>query len=495
MEGQIDMDLLELNSITDNVDMSIVNFCLFNLEESNSQLRVLKETLVEKKVIWVVETGLGKTYLTAGLLNSHLPWLMENKKKALVIAPTNKIVDFYNLISSTTIAKVIRSTGAAYEVEDTIKQWKDIEVLVTTPSAWSMSLEFNCFMFNNASDIGIIIYDEATSVDDNGFSHVMEIAKRHASVVAMLNATPLPSVSSFSQSSKNTLKVLYNLLYAIGSVNTTYSSFYHSYTYETKVNDARGVPIREIDVKKIKGDFGRKMINFNREEINAGIRFSHCKFHRCEVTNAQRKALQEDNSKTYNILYSPATGNSLGLNTTNVAAITELFRTLISLPADSHKIIFVRYQQTIQVLQQALEFVLGYKVFILDGKRTNTPELKHDIETLYNNYDGGCIMITNITRGSNLGTAENMIIYDTPPDICQYIARSVRGFVSKEITLDWIYYPTYDEDTMVASLRSVIAASELTDRSLDIIQHLGIELQEVYKTNNQLNAMLTQINL
>ena len=86
-------------------------------------------------------------------------------------------------------------------------------------------------------------------------------------------------------------------------------------------------------------------------------------------------------------------------------------------------------------------------------------------------------MITNIIKGTNLQTARRLIIYNNPSDVQQLIYRMVRGFTSKEVEVDWIYYLGYEEASIKKALEKTKNVSDLLDRNLDIIGQLERELK------------------
>lgn len=465
----------------DNVDLSVINYCLIGAQLTDEQLVSVKKAVDIEKSIWQVEMGLGKTYMVVGFVNHLLPYWRENGYKCILVAPTNKLIDFVNVLTQHTSAKVLLSTGDKNQLEVLMRDWDYYDVFIVTQSAWTISMDFNIWVFNHKKVINTCIYDEAQGINDVGYMHFLELCKKRAKYVALLNATPVGSTSSFV-TERDKLRVVHNLLYAVcEDVDKNYDKFYFKNTYNIETNSMNPQK-RVLNIDKYKDAYGKYFISSNRQDLGINTIYKSCIFHRC-ILSAQQTSIVND-SKLFNstdiniLLYSPETSDLFQLTTSSVPALGELINIIQSYDEYSNKIVYVKNHSSISTIYEYLK-ALGYNVFILDGQHTQTHKEKNVVEDLFNNTRGG-IMITSIDRGSNLSSASHIIIYDTPPDTLQFVARAIRGFNSKEITLDWIYYPEYERDKMLAMYEMIITISEMTDRDIGVLPFLESELKCMY---------------
>lgn len=477
--------------IQDDTDMSIINFCFKdkNTALTDQQLWAIKETLIKEKVIWAVEQGLGKTYLSIALCNVLFPYIRENRKKIVLCVPSNKLEDFRLHLSGKTYMNIITSTGDASDVSNLKRNFNRVDCIITTPSAWKTSLEFNCLMFNNAHKIYLMIYDEADGVNDKGYMHFLKIARDMATYTAMANATPIGSASHFAQGSRTGLMVLYNLLYAIQRVDNKYSTFYNKYTDHVR-NDPSGIEIRDVNSDRIMADFGNYFINFNRTDVGASTYYNPCNFHRVNASAPQEEALNsiQDGDKKRDILYRPGACAAYGILPLQIGALSKLWEVVNMIPRTNNIIIYAKNTDTLQVLRELFSDYGKIPTYILDGQHTTTSAQKLEVENKFNSTPGS-IILTNIEKGSNLGAASNIIVYDAPADVLQYIFRGIRGADSKCVQLDWIYYPKYDEEPMINSLVQMKNIMSLLHRENTLYSLLLQELQSVYPGHERLRGM------
>lgn len=477
--------------IKDDTDMSIVNYCFKDNKTAltDQQLWAIKETLIKEKVIWAVEQGLGKTYLSIALCNILFPYVRENKMKIVLCVPSNKLEDFRLHLTEKTFMDIVISTGDATDVANLKRRFGKADCIITTPSAWKTSLEFNCLMYNNAHKIFLMIYDEADGVNDKGYMHFIKIARDMSTYTAMANATPIGSASHFSQGSRTGLTVLYNLLYATGRVTNKYSTFYNKYTDHVR-NDSAGIEIRELNSDRVMADFGDYFINFNRTDVGASTYYNPCNFHRVVASAPQESALNsiQDGDKKRDILYRPGACANYSILPLQIGALSKLWEVVNLIPRKNNIIIYAKNTDTLQVLRELFGDYARIPTYILDGQHTTTSAQKLEVEQKFNNTPGS-IILTNIEKGSNLGAASNIIVYDAPADVLQYIFRGIRGSSSKCVRLDWIYYPKYDEDTMINSLIQMKNIMSLLSRENTLYALLLQELRDVYPNSERLRGM------
>lgn len=470
-------------------DLSVINACLIGksgdgIKLTPEQLILTDDALERRRTIWEVETGLGKTYMVLGKVNSLVPEVFESNKKIILVAPTNKYLEFAQIIKDSTILNTVSSSGQQRDVVKLMKNWDSIQVAVLTPSIWTSSLEFNCFIYNHRADVLACIWDEANGVEDTGYLNFIELA-RTVEYSSFLNATPVGSAGE-SGYNNDSLKVAYNMLRGIRKFNEKYNTFFNKYTLSSGVSSNNGNTIFNINTDKYNADFGRYILNLNREDLGVAVSFSEVNFHRCGQTEIQKEYI----SSGYNIkqvLYSPETAGAFELSPANVPALSSLLKILERLPEETNKIVYVDFTKCISILYEYLG-KLGYKVLILDGAHTPNPRDKGAVEDKFNESTG-YVLLTNIERAGNLGSAGSIIIYDTPADILQYIARATRGYKSKTVTLDWIYYPEREMELMMNAAERTLNNLKLTGRTHALTEPLLKELTSMYKIHPKLKVI------
>ena len=478
--------------IKEDSDMSVLNLVFKDPETelTSPQLEAIKESLLKDKVIWSVEQGLGKTYLAVCLLNALLPQLRREKKKAIICVPQNKLVDFQRHIESKTHAKTITTTGDAKNIERLKKNFSTADCILCTPSAWGSSLEFNCRMFNASYQIGLMIYDEAAGIKDKGYMHFIELSRRFASNVAMANGTPLGSASNFNEGNTEELRTLYNLLYSIDKVSTAYKTFYKNYTDHVRTA-ANGLEVRRVNTDRIMDTFGECSVNMNRSDLSISTVYDPCNFHRVYTTKQQEIALesvQQNGDLVSGILYRPSVCLNYGIQPLQIAALYKLWQIVNTIPKTNNIIIYARNTDTLMLLKQLFTQSAHRPTVVLDGQHTPKASDKQLAEDTFNSTPG-CIALTNIEKGSNLDAASNIIVYDAPADVLQYIFRGIRGAKSKTIQLDWIYYPYYDNNSMINTLLQIKNTMDLLNRENDLYELLKQELLDVYPDNPRLKEV------
>ena len=472
--------LSHLNYLNEDTDMEILNELLDNYNLTPEQLDAVKYSFLTPtaSAIESIEMGLGKTIISLGLLQMISTSL--DDKVAIVVAPTNTIENFYRDIVNNTRLRTMTSTG---QYADVIKAIDSIErnlidCLVVTPSAWTLSEEFNLFIFNNPDKIICYIWDECKGDTDKGFNHFIEAGHR-TPFVYPLNATIT------GQGVSN----IYKMLYVCSALDMTEREFIRKYGDYTMTRDNNR--IYNIDWGLIKKDYGDYFINLNREDVGADTVYSRVMFHRCSVTTEQREFLKESTSRE--VLYAPvdSKGNQLNIPPTSVPAIAKLIQTVMGYGPEDNTLIYCRNIVPANTLYNLLKG-LGYKVFRIDGHTTPTSELKMKSEEEYNKSKGA-IMITSISEGSNLNSTDHVIIYQNPSEVIQYVARAVRGFKSKEITLDWIYYPELEMESFMKNIENAINVSVGSNRRIELLEIMLKEVYEVYPNEERLGIFANKI--
>ena len=412
------------------------------------QIRVIREMLETPNAVIAVEQGLGKTMITMGfihLLNLYKP------TKTVITVPKNKIVDFEDAFLKNSNLVPIISTGDAKLVKRLETNFDTTNLIIVSDTAWTHSLDFNILLFNNLDNIDVTIFDEASSIEDKGYLNMCKMA-RSLPYKYVLNATPI--------NQKNP-KMTFNILYSLGLVAGDYNTFRNKYCYFDQKTEM--YTLQDIDT--ILKTWGKHFIFFNREELGVEVKFN-TKFIRCMLNNIQKEYFYKGNGSS-ELLYSPQTSGLFELSPQTTPALAELIKVVLG-NVENNKVIYVKNviaQSTIKKI--LLSLGVDCKIF--------TPNV--GMEEEFNNKQGA-VMIINSDRGINLGSAKDMIIYDTPPDIYQYLYRAVRDLKSKNINLFWIYYPEAEKEKMYHTFNTLKSHLNLENKSLNVLNDLYKELLE-----------------
>lgn len=476
-EGCLD----HLNLLDENTDLSILNFVMDEYNLKPEQLGSVKESFLTDtgSAIESVETGLGKTVISLGLLQMLAPELQD--KLVIITAPTNTITNFYRDVTNNTNFNVMMSSGKYAEVTSAIKSIEQghINCLIVLPSAWTLSVEFNLFVFNNRERIKCFIWDECKGDEDFGFNHFIE-AGHNADFVYPLNATV----------TGKGIGLLYKMLYVCSATELTERQFKRKYGHYTMTKE--GNKIYHIHWDDIKREYGSYLVNFNREDVGAKTTYSKVQFHTCEVSSYQESIMEKTVAR--NILYAPVdvTGKvNPSISPMVIPSIANLVQIVAKYPSDDNILIYCRNIEPANSLFNLLSG-MGYKVFRIDGNTTTLPELKNEAETNYNSAKGA-IMITSIEEGSNLNSTKHVVIFQNPSDVMQYIARAARGFEAKDLTLDWIYYPKYEKESFIKNIESAIDVSIGAERHVEVLHIMMNEAKKMYPEDERLQIFENNI--
>ncbi len=482
-----------LNDIDETTDMSILNIVLTKCTLQDSQLRIVHTFAMNKKIIDITDTGLGKTYNMLGELALLLPLISNPKKLAIVCVPNQKTEEFYNAFKVDLGCNVIAVSGRQERV-DALKstlQMSNVDIILCTPESFSKSLDFDILIYNlvHENKVAALLYDEADKMEDKGFLQCIEITNNFIPYASYANATPTGSASTYRPGSTEVLRVTYNLLYGLGALPRakSYRSFFNKYTTMTGSHRNPTYTVNSEDILK---DFGQYLANTNRTELGAETHFHPVQFVRCEPTKVQLEAMKNKDDRVNNILYSPETSQNPAFKLTpqNVPALKALMNILLQFPSDENKIVYVGNTAAMETISRILS-TLGFEVMRLDGKVTDTPQKKDAMRIRFNESKGAVALI-NIKKGSNLGSAKHIIVYDTPADMLQYVARATRGFNSKTISFSMIYYPAYEQETMFNHLAMISTVNNIGERQTELIEPFMNELLEVYPTSKRWEAII-----
>lgn len=466
-----------LDYIQEDTDISIINEFTNGIVLYPKQIEAVKASILNKSGIWTVEMGLGKTILTVGVATILTPII--NAGGFIVIsAGTNTIKSFEKYIRENTTLKPVYTTGEADKVANCIKMIESGQAncVLCTHSTWVQSLDFNMFIYNNLDRVKGMIYDECEGTENNlGYCNFIEFA-HNVDYVYPANATPVNS-GSFP---------IYSLLYAVKATDMTYKQFRRQYCFSQQIGENK---VENINVEKIKKDFDKYLINFNRKDVNADTHYETPRFRSVGLTPLQQEAYSDKTSDKASILYGLS---SAAPTPTANPAFLQLIQTITCKPPTDSKVVFCWHQQSSEMITQVFRG-MGMTVMQLNGYKTPTSEEKDYIEKEFN-ATPGAILVTSSYKGNNLNSANHIIVYETPPDIGQYIARVARGYDSKTIFLDWIYYPALEQESLYKALISCIDNAVLTERDFTLANIIFDEILDKYPLDPRNTDLAKRLN-
>ena len=455
-----------LNYLTPETDVSIINEFVEEMDLYPKQLDATKRSILnEHGGIWTVEMGLGKSIITVGILTLLYPKIAEGGF-AIVCAGSNTIKSFEQYITQNTHLKAFYTTGEADSVQACIKAVESgqADCVICTHSVWTHSLDFNIFMYNNLENIKAMIYDECTGTENNqGYLNFIEIA--HATKYTFpANATPLND-GAYS---------IYSLLYAVNATNLTYRKFKSKYCERV---DVGGDAVLKVLPSKIKEDFNKYLINFNRRDVNAETHYDTARFIPIELTGLQHETYKSGVEKA-KVLYGISSACPVPVSN---PAFLQLLQSVTTAPPTENKIIFCWHQETSEMLTGVFKS-MGIATYQMNGFKTPSPEEKDYIEETFN-ATKGAVLITSSYKGNNLNSANYVYVYETPPDIGQYIARAARGYNEKHLHLFWPYYPELESDALYKAVESCVNNAIVTDRDMTLAYIIFDEILERYPSD------------
>lgn len=461
--------MINFRKLQENNTEWVINLLLSGIELTPEQLDTVIACLMSPtgKMIIADEMGLGKTYTCMGLI--QMARLLYPNKKILISTPKSVLKNFENLIEKSTGAKVLVSSGRAEDISYLEKHYKDYDVILVQHSFWINAEKSLLFVYNHANDFSFTFFDEADFKNATGFDVFLEFM-RTIPMGCVANATPV----------ENNAELIYNLLYGCNATDLKYNKFKNKYSRDIWQNDVfKGT---QVFTNKIYSDFKDYITVKNRSDIGLNTEVN-IDFIRLNPSREQLSWMESGMTKNL-ALYSPNTYK----NKEELMTPVEVnFRTMPSLKtladiiikSNNKLIIYVKNTKAIQEVYNLVKS-LGKNPYIIDGKFTKTDEMVKAEENKFNSDDNG-VMITNIIKGINLQTALELVIYNNPSDLQQLIYRMVRGFISKEVKIHWIYYKGYEEDSISNILSKTRNVSNLLGRELDIIKQLEEELNPKVK--------------
>lgn len=428
------------------MDYKILHYMLdVPFEILEDQIEDIGKMFERKKLILNHETGTGKTMLALGVISLLLHRARMEQKKIIVTAPSNKMEGFkQDIKNSIPAARVLSITGQAPDVRYILNNIDNYDVIVTMPSLWS-SFAWCKYVYENTNKFICSIYDEAAGIRDDAYRIFCEFSKQQFEYSFLLNATPVKRSTE--------LEKTYNLLYAVGAIDSTYTfrNFEKDMiTLPVNIGNKRSKDLHGVvDEDKFRRMFGDYIINRSKSDLGVEVQMD-VNFHRCKMSKEQEEAIEDKNRKansrkTYlgkldnntEILYNPV--DLYPINPMTMEALGKSLQTVMyELNKETTNNIVVFMQNTdIKYRFKSILDSMGIKNYVMDGSLN--PAQKNATENEYNQSEK-TVMITNLEKASSFQSANVMIIYGFPEDIIQTTNRIVRGRGDKKVTIHWIYY-------------------------------------------------------
>ena len=464
------MDILkEMSENEFDLDIFDYIFSSGKIQPTEEQKRAILQVIENKKSILTFEMGLGKTSIMLGFATLLLPRAVKENKLIIVSVPAANISSFKELVNDQMYFtdRIMVIDGQKKNVDKFIKAFDKglVNLLICQHSCWVYSPSFNFYIFNRRDKILATLYDEAVEKSSKGYQHFISISELQSEYVVMATASFSGSVSSFKENNDDVLLPIYNLFKAISLLpNTTYNTFLHKYTKaEYKRNSIQYTP-KTLEIQNLAKD---KIINMSRHQINLDTEFKQINFVRVNPTPDMDKYIQKTSDSFRRILYGEV--EYVPYTVPTVPSLGALVQLLPSLDRTNNKLIYCNHRESTDKMKTLLQ-LLGYKVHVINGVVTPSSDDKKKVCDIFNN-ESGSIVITNITKGINLGSVKDIITLSIPDDLPQFISRATRGFVKGNVNLHIIYYPKYEKPTIEACYNMIKMTDTVLDRNYVKLLH------------------------
>ena len=460
-----------LDYITPETDLSIINDFIDGITLFPNQMKATQESIINKKAIWTIEMGLGKTIITLGILALLAPKL--KGKIVIVSAIPVTVMSFYEHIKERLPLKTVFSTGVKKEVDNAIQAIKSGECncLVCTHAIWS-SVDFNLFIYNNIDKVQCMVWDEFNgTLNNDALANYTEFS-RLVPMVYQANATPI----------KLKPDVLYLLLRSCSALEDMSMRIFRR-KYYTKMEKGLGADYLVKD-NLIVQEFKKYFVNFNRNDVGATTTFKEFKFIHCEVTPYQQKLLDEGHPKS-EVLYTLPNKNT---PFHQIAAFNELLKEVAYVPEGENKITYCRRQEASIMLVNVFK-AMNMPVMKLNGFETSKAQDKKYVEDEFAR-SRGTNLIMSVDVGANLNSANYVFIYETPSDVAQFIGRAARGYNPKTLSVYWFYYPAYESESLFkAAFECMGNTSQITNRDDTVYQIIKEEILKMYPNDVRIKKL------
>lgn len=346
--------------------------------------------------------GLGKTIQVAGLLK--LLELYGELKKVICVVPTSSIYQFTSMIESATGLKLLPVFGGKAQIDMLwARGYENYDGIVTAPSSFSHSTALTYKLLPVKDDFNVCIYDESLTLQnkDTIIYPTMEALFGYMEYKVLLNGTAITrDLKQFA----NQVEVLDpNMRGILGKLNKEY-----------KVGDMYR------NTATLPDRFKYHYLGRDRKVLNLVPQHSY----EAIIVEPTDEQLNTASGANYQeVLFCPE-GD---LNEDRLPALEALVGRVKQHLPTSNIVIYAFHQRIKPVIKELLESTIGgCQVGIIDGT-VSDPEERESVRVDFENGVTN-VLITNITRFLNLGSADTMILYGLPEsDLGQLVLRIERN--------------------------------------------------------------------
>lgn len=402
-EGSVDLtrqaqiDALLLMEDKEDMHHILDNFTLLPFQAIGSMYMYLS-----KNCILGDSPGLGKTIQVAGLFK--LLELYGELKKVICIVPTSSIYQFASMIESATGMKLLPVFGGKDQID---KLWsrgyENYDGIITAPSSFSHSTALTYKLLPVKDDFNVCVFDESIALQnkDTIIYPTIEALFGYMEYKVLLNGTAITR----------------NLEQFVNQVEILDP---HMKGLMSKVNREYKVGEGYRKTQTLPNRFKYHYLGRDRKVLNLVPQHSY----EAIIVEPTQEQIEDMTGGGYQeVLFCPE-GD---LNEDRLPALEVLIERVKQHLPKSNIVIYAFHQRIKPVIKEILEAeVGGCKVGIIDGT-VSDPRIREDIRLDFENGVTN-VMVTNITRFLNLGSADTMIMYGLPEsDLGQLVLRIERN--------------------------------------------------------------------
>lgn len=428
-------------------------------------------SLLVKNALLGASVGLGKTAVTASLINIERNLMQEKKKdfSYLFVTANHLVHQTRNELVMFTGEYVGLTSGDKREVSKFLEENEEIgghQGVVATYSAVK-NFEFMRWLHNSLQGrkLNYLFVDES-EVLGNKKSDIyksMEVLREYADKVICLNATvfakditTMYAQLDFVAPDKMPMKTPFEQAYCVKHHITNQIIGYRN-------TDEFNRAIRYIYFKR------------SRQERGVSLVGSHVHLYLHKLSDYQRSLIKQT-SMYYAVFEDPSIiDDSWTFNLEDVPKAMKLLE-LLRASQGQQFIVYVQNVQTQYNLRDTLEKA-GFSVSILNGQDTNTPKKKAIVKEEFKNEKRD-VLLTNLQTGLNMNEVNHLVFYSFSKDsgkMAQVEGRMVRelNIVGKNIYL--IMADQREVDVLVKAREHAIATAKHTKGEVSLLNKFLIE--------------------
>lgn len=377
------------------------------------------------------DPGLGKTVQTSAYLKLHK--VNKTLKKILVVTESSAVYQVLSEIYTETGLLLLPVYGDAVKINRILKahDYREYDGIITTHSALGVGNQFLRMFLPVKEEFNTIVYDESAALANNTSIRYL-VAQgffKYFDNKLMLNGTAITTKLDQLYNQINILNP--TLLPSMDSINQEYG------VYAKKNYYMKGLQL--VDYKNA-GEFTRRLkYNYlGRSRKDVGIEVDHTyNIHLVEQTAKQRTKATPSNYEE--VLFNCKLKPQSALK--EIPAIEKTIELTRERLKDGNVVIYAEYISIKPILKYLLESKIpNCRVGIIDGHTTATEGLNREEERLKFENGEYNVLIINIPKALNLGSANSMIFYTIPSEIYQAMLRIDRGLKGGSKTYDIIIY-------------------------------------------------------